>query len=147
MLLMVLAVGRQRTGSSHALEERASAVLSPDDDAASVRVGRFFAAHRTLAGGCRELRIDGLVRNTGDRAVASADLRCYFKTDSGEQRYMEVPLIVESRLDEVSDGGPLGPRSARPFGVRFGRFPDDLDPSPLKLEVVNVRFTGGIDSL
>jgi hypothetical protein len=46
---------------------------------------------------------------------------------------------------EDMDGGPLQPRSTRTFGVRFGRFPDDLDPSPLGLEVANVRFSDEID--
>jgi hypothetical protein len=144
MLLMVLAVGRPQIEPTRPSMERPSRATTPDAYAASVRIERFSSAHRTIAGGIREVSIDGIVKNAGDKEVASADLRCHFQTHSGEERHLELPLVVDSMLEDM-DGGPLQPRSTRTFGVRFGRFPDDLDPSPLGLEVANVRFSDEID--
>ncbi len=105
----------------------------------SIVVDDVLPSLRTLVTGVRELEIRGYVRNDGKQAVKSADLRCHFQTYSGAEKIYELPLVVDSHLDEVGDG-PLMSMERREFGVRIGEFPDTVDPEITKIEVINARF-------
>jgi hypothetical protein len=92
--------------------------------------------------GSKELRIDGYVTNTGAQTVAAADLRCYFKANSGGQTYFDFPLVIDTGLDDLGDG-PLGPMSGRAFAVRMGEFQGGAEPSISHVEVINIRLKKG----
>ncbi len=94
---------------------------------------------RTGATGTRELEIKGHIKNTGNKTVGSAALRCYFKTYSDAETFLDVPLIMATRLEDM-DCGPLRPLSGRQFDVRFGIFPDNLQSEIERYELVNVTF-------
>lgn len=136
MLLMLLAVGR-RPAAVIPNSGMASGDVPPAKYARKLSIESHVHNVRANPAGGRELEIEGYVKNAGNMAVSSADLKCYFRTDSGGEASLEVPLIIDSRLDDLN-GGPLMPLSGREFHVRVGEFPDNLEPQMSRLEVVNV---------
>jgi hypothetical protein len=140
MLLMLLAVGR-RPAAVTPNSGTGSGNVAPAEHAREVSIESYVQNVRANAAGARELEIKGYVKNAGKMAVNSADLKCYFRTHSGGEASLEIPLVIDSRLDDL-DGGPLMPLSGREFHVRAGEFPDGLEPEMLRLEVVNVSVLG-----
>jgi hypothetical protein len=140
MLLMLLAVRHSRPTVSANSDARPyeSESVSPRLYGRHMVIDHFAAELRTSVAGTRGLAIRGYVRNTGKLAVGSADLKCVFRTKTGTETSIELPLIIDSKLDEVSDG-PLMPLSGREFGLRIGEFPLDLEPEIVRMEPVNVR--------
>ncbi|RJP23542.1 MAG: hypothetical protein C4520_06200 [Candidatus Abyssobacteria bacterium SURF_5] len=94
----------------------------------------------TNAAGIAELEITGVVRNSGPSAVETADLKCHFKTREGREACMEIPLIVDSRLDGF-EARPLDPFSTRRFSARVADFPDALEPELFHAELVNIGLS------
>jgi hypothetical protein len=139
MLLMLVAV--QHAPSTMAIDtETKSGNSSPEVYAENnIVIESLKQTVRTGAMGTREIEIKGYIRNTGDKTVGSAVLRCYFKTYSGTETFLDTPLIVATRLEDM-DCGPLGPSSSRRFDVRSGDFPDNLLPEIVRYEFVNVSF-------
>jgi len=141
MLLMLLAVRHSRprvVADSNARPYEPDGV-SLQRDGRHMVIDHFAAELRTSVAGTRGLAIRGYVRNTGKLPVGSADLKCFFRAKTGAETSIELPLIIDSRLDEVSDG-PLMPFSGREFGLRIGEFPLDLEPEIVRTEPVNVRL-------
>ncbi len=136
MFLMLLAVGR-RPAAVTSNSGTESGNVAPADYAQEISIESHVENVRANVAGGRELEIKGYVKNEGKMAVSSADLKCYFRTHSGGEASLEIPLVVDSRLDDL-DGGPLMPLSGREFHVRAGEFPDSFEPEVLRLEVVNV---------
>lgn len=132
MFLMLLAVGRRPAANS----DRESGDAAPAEYAREVSIESYVQNVRSNVAGGHELEIEGYVRNGGKMVVNSADLKCYFRTHSGGEVSLEIPLVIDSRLDDLG-GEPLMPLSGREFHVRVGEFPDDLEPEILRLEVVN----------
>jgi hypothetical protein len=138
MLVMVLAV-KQAPATSFS-----KAGYQPMDASSAIGYARYITVEgdvsrfETNVIGSREIEIKGYVRNTGSSAVKAADLRCYFMTVSGGESSLELPLIADTRLEEVGNGW-LMPMSGREFGVRAGEFPEGLKPELSRLEVINVR--------
>ena len=146
MVLMLLAVRQSRPAviaNSDARSYERSDGVSPQHYARHIVIERFVADICTSMAGTRGLEIKGHIRNTGKLAVDYADLKCYFRTKAGSETSIELPLIIDSKLDAISDG-PLMPLSRRAFGLRIGEFPDDLEPEILRMEPVNVRVLTGI---
>lgn len=134
MLLMLLAV--RRASPAGRASSPSQSEYSRGGQAPGVVVERVVHSVRTIAGH-RELAVEGYVENRGRKPVTSAELRCHFRTHAGKETFLEVPLIVESRLDEL-EGEPLMAHSSRKFRVRVGDFPDVLQPSVVSVEVVNI---------
>jgi hypothetical protein len=141
MCLMLLAVRRppSEVAGNPAAQPQEPAEGEDDADVANVVVEDLLPSLRTTAIGVRELEIRGYVKNGGKLAIRSADLRCYFRTRSGADVSLDFPLIIDSRLEEVS-GGPLAPSTRKEFGVRMGEFPDTIEHQIVRTEVTNVRF-------
>ena len=146
MILMLLAVWQSRpatVGKSNALSYNRSERGSSQHYQSHIVIERFESDLRTNVAGTRGLQIKGYVKNTGELAVHSADLKCYFRTKAGAETSIELPLVIDSALDEVSDG-PLMPSSGREFGLRIGEFPYDLEPEILQMEPVNIHVLTGL---
>jgi len=141
MVLMLLAV--RQSASVGGRDSRTQPLgrsegVSPGHYARHIVVERFVIDLRTSVAGTRGLEIRGYVRNTGRLPVSSADLKCFFRTKTGSETAIELPLVIDSALEEVSEG-PLMPLSRREFGLRIGEFPYDLEPEIMRMEPVNVR--------
>ncbi|RJP69603.1 MAG: hypothetical protein C4532_10680 [Candidatus Abyssobacteria bacterium SURF_17] len=136
MLLMLLAV--KKPPSQGLIESKSgSGDVPPGDYSPWVTIeGHTYAIHTNVAG-LRELRLDGFIRNTGEKAVRSADVRCHFRARAGGEVTKDIPLIAESELEEL-DGGPLMPFSGREFHARIGTLPENAEPDLLRVEVINV---------
>jgi hypothetical protein len=106
----------------------------------SVHVERLAAQYLTNAAGIPELLVNGCIRNSSGSAVATADLKCRFRTNSGEETFLEIPLVIPTRLDDLR-AGPLDPFSSREFSARVGDFPSDIEPQILDAELVHVSFS------
>lgn len=139
MLLMLLAV-RQGSPTNAIKPVSHPKNIAPEAYKRYILVNNYAAREGPGAPGAREILIEGYVENAGALTVASADLRCFFPIHSGGQRAIDLPLVVDTRLDEVGDG-PLAPYSTRDFSVRIGEFPDGLAPEILRVEVVKVRLS------
>ncbi|UCD57789.1 MAG: hypothetical protein JSV16_01380 [Candidatus Hydrogenedentota bacterium] len=137
-LLMLLA-SRQAPPPGGGRFDAKAEVVSEEDYARYILIDSALSNLRTNTMGVRELAIRGYVRNVGKMPVRMADLKCFFKTDSGDETSFELPLVIETTLDDVADG-PLMPLSGREFGLRLVEFPDELEPELFRLEVVNVRL-------
>jgi hypothetical protein len=85
------------------------------------------------------LTIRGHIRNNGPTVIVAADLRCLFPSHAGGESHIDFPLIADTRLEQLG-AGPLMASSGRDFAVRVGKFPDDLSPNLLRVEVVNIRL-------
>lgn len=137
MVLMAVAVRQAPPTvvghSDEQIEDRSPQVSEPH-----VVVERFMADCRPNAAGANEFEVSGYVKNTGKFVVETADLRCFFRSKSGDEIFLDFLLIVDSRLDEIG-GGPLGPMAGRNFAARIGDFSDELVPEVIRFEVVNVR--------
>lgn len=137
ILLMALAVKQTPlpdVGDSDELfEDR-----SPQDVGPAVTIERFMTDVCLNVAGTKECRVSGYVKNTGKSVVEAADLRCFFRSNSGDEVFLDFLLVVDSKLDEIG-GGPLAPMSGRTFASRIGDFPDELVPEVVRFEVVNVR--------
>ena len=136
MFLMVLAV-MQAPPSVIGDSSFQPADASPADYARHIAVEESVLQVVTGARGDRELEITGRVRNTGSSAVKAADINCRCITVSGGEALFKLPLIVDTRLDEVGDGW-LMPLSSREFNLRIGRFPKNIEPEASRIEVTNV---------
>ena len=146
MVLMLLAVRQSRPAvlarsDSRSYERPES--ISPLQYGRNIVIERFATDLRTSVAGTRGLEVRGYVKNTGKLTVGSADLKCYFRTKSGKETSIELPLVIESALDEVGDG-PLMPLSGREFGLRIAEFPLDLEPEIVRMEPVNMRVLTGL---
>ena len=138
ILLMLAAVLRSPAADIVEPEPRTED-LSPEAYGRYLTVDDCVAQARINAIGASELMISGHVKNTGAMTVERADLRCHFPTHFGGETSMDLPLVVNTRIDDVGDG-PLKPFSVRDFRVRIGEFPDELAPEILQVEVVNVQL-------
>lgn len=139
MILMFLAVRRTPSIMLESIEGESPDSLAEPNAGRTIRVENLDEDLRTGPRGTRELEIKGNIKNTEDKAVGNADLRCYFKSDSDTGTFLDIPLIVAARLDDL-DYGPHRPFSDRDFDVRYGDFPDNLEPDIVRFELVNVTF-------
>jgi hypothetical protein len=142
-IVMLLMLSAARRGSlPDAIEPvSTSKDIAPKAYERYVVVDRCAMRDGSGAAGAHEVIIEGSVANTGALTVAAADLRCFFPTHSGGQTSMDLPLVVDTKLEDVG-AGALGPYSTRDFSVRVGEFPGALLPEILRVEVVNVRLGG-----
>ncbi len=115
------------------------AVKSRMNNPQLIRIEWLTQRYRKNAAGVAELEVKGLLRNFGGSPVTGADLKCRFKTTSGEETFLEIPVIIATQLDDL-DGGRLNAYSSREFGARIGDFPEGLQPEILDWELVNVVF-------
>ena len=138
MFLMMLAV--TQAPPSFVDNSRSQPIAAPSADyAGHVVVEEPVSKLLANTDGIRELEIGGFVRNVGNSPVRAADIRCYFRKGSGGELVLELPLIVDTRLTEVGVGG-LMPMSRRRFGVRVGRFPENVSSEVARIEVINVSL-------
>ncbi len=140
-IVMLLMLSAARRGSlPDAIEPvSTSKDIAPKAYERYLVVDRYAVRDGSGAAGAHEVIIEGSVANTGALAVVAADLRCFFPTHSGGQTSMDLPLVVDTRLEDVG-AGALAPYSTRDFSVRVGEFPDALLAEMLRVEVVNVRL-------
>jgi hypothetical protein len=111
-------------------------------DTRNLEIDHYTARAKIGPLGSRELIVEGYMTNAGSLAIVAADLRCYFRADSENQTHFDFPLVVDSSLDNLSDG-PLLPQAGRSFSVRSGEFPDGFASGIARIEVVNVRLEKG----
>lgn len=138
--LFLMADAVRLPGSQSAVRRTGGAAQRLDGkNPQNVRVERLTQRYRTNAAGIPELEIRGIIRNTGSARVRSADLKCRLRTMTGEETFIEIPIIIPTNLNDL-DGGPLNPFSSRKFGVRIGNFPNRFRPEVLGMELVNVSF-------
>ncbi len=139
MLLMVLALVRVPPSTVVRDPGRRSVGLSYRDFSRQIIIENPVSRLDTNVLGDKELQIRGYVRNTAGSAVTSADIKCFFATTSGGEVSFEFPLVIDSRLDEVSSGALL-PKSRREFGRRIAGVREGIEPRMSRIEVIHVRM-------
>ncbi len=134
--LMLFAVRRTSVTAKVAAEGEK---LAPETYGRYLAIERYVASLRTNVIGARELQIRGFVRNAGRMTVRSADLWCVFQTKNGMKISFDIPLVVESRMQDIGNE-PLVPFSGRPFDVRIPNLPENVVPEILGTDIVNIKF-------
>lgn len=135
--LMLFAVRRTSVTAKVAATEGEK--LAPETYGRYLAIERYVASLRTNVIGARELQIRGFVRNAGRMTVRSADLRCVFQTKNGMKISFDIPLVVESRMQDIGNE-PLMPFSGRPFDVRIPNLPENVVPEILETDIVKIKF-------